>query len=366
MQKLRLTFLSTILSTLVFAQINSSIDLQTKGILDLFNYNPEAQAKSKSSGSSGGRSRGGSFNRSAPSNNNSRPNSSGSSGGSNNNSQPSSQPRSNPQPQNQPNYNNNYNYNNNSRPNTYPNTYNTSPVIVSNSIFNDGDLLLIWLLIMGGVGTIVLLFWWLSRRSNGSSVAGGSTELENEIVTVTCLQIALLATARETQKDLAELATESDLSTPEGLATQLRESILILMRSPENWTHARSTSRTAPNLKEAEVLFEQMSVTERSKFSEEVIVNNQGKIKNRAYEVDPNADPGAYIVATLLVATADDQPLFPDVRTDEDLKTALARMAAVSPEYLMVFELLWTPAAENDSLSYDQLLANYAKIGQLV
>ena len=366
MRKLRLAFLSTILSTLVFAQINSSIDLQTKGILALVDYNPEVQARSKSSGgSSGGRSRGGSFNRSAPSNSNSRPNSGGSSGGSNNNSRPSSQPRNNPQPQNQPNYNNNYNYNNNSRPNAYPNTYNTNPVIVSNSSSGDG-VFLIFLLLLGGVGAIGLLIWWLSRNNKGSSVAGGITELENEIVTVTCLQIALLAAARETQKDLTELATESDLSTPEGLATQLRESILILMRSPENWTHARSTSRTAQNLKEAEVLFEQMSITERSKFSEEVIVNNQGKIKTRTYEVDPDADPGAYIVATLLVATADDQPLFPDVRTDEDLKTALARMAAVSPEYLMVFELLWTPAAENDSLSYDQLLANYANMGQLI
>lgn len=353
MGKLRLAFLSTILSTLVFAQINSSIDLQTKGMLTLLDYNPEAQAKSRSSGgSSGGRSRGGSFNRSAPSNSNSRPNSGGNS---NNNSRPSSQPRSNPQPQNQP------NYNNNSRPNTYVN-----PVIVGNSSSGDEGVFLIFLLLLGGVGAIGLLMWWLSRNNKGSSVAAGSTELDNEIVTVTCLQIALLATAREVQKDLTELATESDLSTPEGLAEQLRESILILMRSPETWTHARSTSRTVQNLKEAEVLFEQMSITERSKFSEEVIVNNQGKIKTKTYAVDPDAEPAAYIVATLLVATADDKPLFPDVRTEEDLKTALARMAAVSPEYLMVFELLWTPAAEDDSLSYDQLLANYADMGQLI
>jgi uncharacterized membrane protein len=360
MRKLRLAFLSTILSTLVFAQINSSIDLPTKGMLTLLDYNPEVLAKSKSSGgSSGGRSRGGSFNRSAPSNSNSQPSSGG---GSNNNSQPNSQPRNNPQPQNQPNYNNNYNYNNNSRPNTYVN-----PVIVGNNNRSDDEgVFLIFLLLLGGVGAIGLLIWWLSRNNKGSSAAGGGTELANEVVTVTCLQIALLATAREVQKDLADLATESDLSTPEGLATQLRESILILMRSPETWTHARSTSRTVQNLKEAEVLFEQMSITERSKFSDEVIVNNQGKIKNKAYTVDPDAEPAAYIVATLLVATADDKPLFPDVRTEEDLKTALARMAAVSPEYLMVFELLWTPAAEDDSLSYDQLLANYADMGQLI
>ncbi len=359
MRKLRLAFFSTILSTLVFAQINSSIDLPTQGMLTLLDYNPEVQAKSRSgSGSSGGRSRGGSFNRSAPSNNNSRPGG-GSGGSSNNNSRPSSQPRSNPQPQNQPNYNNNYN--NNSRPNTYVN-----PVIVGNNSGGDEGVFMIFLLLLGGVGAIGLLMWWLSRNNKGSSVVAGSTELDNEIVTVTCLQIALLATAREVQKDLTELATESDLSTPEGLAEQLRESILILMRSPETWTHARSTSRTVQNLKEAEVLFEQMSITERSKFSEEVIVNNQGKIKTKTYAVDPDAEPAAYIVATLLVATADDKPLFPDVRTEEDLKTALARMAAVSPEYLMVFELLWTPAAEDDSLSYDQLLANYADMGQLI
>ena len=343
-------------STLIFGLINSLI--VSPNLPSPLSYNPEALAKSKSGGSSsggssGGRSRGGSF--SAP---------------------PKSAPKSGNSSDSPSNSNNNNNNNNNNQyaPGYQAPVYiNPNPVIVTNGVSsNDGGgvlIVIVILLIMGG-GTIALLLWWLGAMQKTRGMAGGNSkaekELNNEIVTVTCLQIALLAEAREIQSRLIQLATESDLTTPEGLVAQLQESVLALLRSPENWTHGRSTSRTAPNLKEAEVLFEQMSITERQKFATETLVNVGGKIRRQQVALTPEPDIAEYIVVTLLVGTADDQPLFPEIHTEEDLKAALNRIAAISSDYLMIFELLWTPAEERDSLTYDQLLANYADMRQLV
>jgi len=353
---------SALLATAVFLFINSPIAPQN--LPSPFNYKPEAFAKgssgggSKGGGSSGGRSRGGSFNQSAPSN--SKPKSgndsgNGSGSNSNNNNAPNNGQGS------APGY----------RAPVYGNPY---PVIINNGSYGSGGygsnsgsgffMGLLFLIVAGG--SIALLIWWLRSRAKTSQGAGKKSELDNDIVTVTCLQIALLAGARDIQERLIELATETDLTTSGGLVSQLQESVLALLRTPEYWTHGRSTSRTVPNLQEAETLFEQISITERQKFAIETLVNVGGKVRRQEIAAPSELDIPEYIVVTLLVGTADDQPLFPTVHTEEELKAALTRLAAVPPNYLMVFELLWTPAAESDSLTYDQLLANYADMRQLI
>jgi uncharacterized membrane protein len=70
-------------------------------------------------------------------------------------------------------------------------------------------------------------------------------------------------------------------------------------------------------------------------------------------------------VVTLLVGTADDQPLFKEVRSPEALKEALETVASVPSDYLMKFELLWSPQVEEDSLTYDELLTEYTDMVQI-
>jgi uncharacterized membrane protein len=70
-------------------------------------------------------------------------------------------------------------------------------------------------------------------------------------------------------------------------------------------------------------------------------------------------------VVTLLVGTAHDRPLFTEIRTVEALQTALQNLAAIPSEYLLVFELIWTPQDETDSLTYDELLTQYTDMVQI-
>lgn len=231
------------------------------------------------------------------------------------------------------------------------------------------------LLILGFFGLIALLVisYWLRSAGNNSNASGfsdgfasGNHELENDRVTVSKLQVALMAqTTKGLQSQLSDLTLKVDTDTPEGLSELLQESALILLRNSENWSHVLASSQSV-KLDEAEAKFNQLSLQERSKFSAETLTNVKGKVSQKDAVIPGlEEDPAAYIVVTLLVGTADDKPLFKDVRSIETLKEALQRVASVPPDYLLTFELLWSPQVEEDSLTYDELLTEYTDMVQI-
>ena len=230
------------------------------------------------------------------------------------------------------------------------------------------------LLILGMFGLIALFV--ISNRlqsyrsySNDSYFASGlttqSTEQDNNTVTVSKLQVALLAQTKGLQSELSQLTLSVNTDTPEGLLELLQESALTLLRNSENWSHALAKSQSI-YIDKAEPIFNQLSLQERSKFSAETLTNVKGAVKQKEAVIPGlEEDPGAYIVVTLLVGTANDKPLFKDVRSIEELKDALERVASVPADYLMKFELLWSPQVEADSLTYDELLTEYTDMVQI-
>jgi uncharacterized membrane protein len=306
--------------------------------------------------SSAGRARGGSF---------SRPSGSGSSGGSRGGSSgggSSGGGYSNPSYRNDPYYND--------RPYSNP-----GPVIVplpggygggyaSSSGGGFGLLVFLLLFLLFPIAAMYLMRAGRSRGVNQGAMAG-NRELTNDIVTVTKLQIALLAQARDIQKSLTELTLNSDTETPEGLTEMLRETVLALMRTPENWTHVRAMSETVKSREAAAQLFEKISIEERSKFSAETLAKVGGRIRRQ--DIRPiDEGPASFIVVTLLVGTEDDRPLLPNtIHSVQELQAALQRIGAVTPEYLLIYELLWSPQDASDSLTYDELLSEYPDLVQI-
>lgn len=193
----------------------------------------------------------------------------------------------------------------------------------------------------------------------------GNSELDNDIVTVSKLQIALLAEARSIQSQLSQISLSTDTATSEGLTTLLQESALALLRTPENWTYVSANSQ-AVHRHQAEQIFNRLSIEERSKLSVETLVNVGGQIsRQQLVPGDPSEDPAAYIVVTLLIGTEDDKRLFGEVWSRGELQQALERIAAVPSDYLLKFELLWSPQAEIDSLTDDELLSEYTTMVQI-
>jgi uncharacterized membrane protein len=232
----------------------------------------------------------------------------------------------------------------------------------------------------GGLGGLVFMVLFLifpiasmylarSGQRGGSRTSRGGyapvSELNNDIVTVTRLQVAMLAQARYIQERLTDLSIHADTETPEGLTEMLRETVLALMRTPENWTHVSATSQAVRGRQQAAQLFEQLSIAERSKFTAETLVKVGGKVRRQALE-RRGQDPAAYIVVTLLLGTEDDRPLFSDkIYSTAELQAALKRVGAITPAYLLIYELLWSPQDPSDSLTHEELLASYPDLIQL-
>jgi uncharacterized membrane protein len=223
---------------------------------------------------------------------------------------------------------------------------------------------LIFLLVILGFTVLPLILNLLKLKSVDSRgfATGSSNELLNDVVTVTEVQVALLAQARTIQAELTDLTLQANPETPAGRSRMLQETVLALLRSPEYWTYARVGSQTVRSREQAAQLFEQRSIEERSKFKTETLVNMGGQIKRHSVVLPEDSDPAAYIVVTLIVGTADDKPLIGSVHSAEELQAVLQRIGSVSSEYLLVYELLWSPQDQSDSLTQEQLLTGYPNL----
>ncbi|MEO3706324.1 DUF1517 domain-containing protein [Trichormus azollae] len=189
----------------------------------------------------------------------------------------------------------------------------------------------------------------------------------NPEVSVTSLQVGLLAQARELQTELNQIAEKADTNSPEGKAEILQQVSLALLRHPEYWVYAGGSTQQA-KLNSAESQFNHLSLAERSKFSEETLsnVNNQLKsvlAKELAGDVDNptrliSEGPGEYIVVTLLAATLGKFAIG-KINSSDELRQALRQIGSLPGEQVLAIEVLWTPQAEGDTLTSDDLFAEY-------
>ncbi|MFE1744615.1 DUF1517 domain-containing protein [Coleofasciculus sp. H7-2] len=234
----------------------------------------------------------------------------------------------------------------------------------------------------GGVFTILIFlaianFLISSFRRVGVGDAGEADSLGygNPKVSVAEVQVGLLSEARSLQGELDELARTSDMSSAIGRAQVLQESTLALLRHPEYWVYgAAESQRTA--LQAAEAKFNQLALGERSKFTEETLSNVNNQLKAAAPKASlPAASeeagklanqlitegPGEYIIVTILVGAEGDLQL-PKINSTDDLRQALRQIGGISSDRLLAVEILWAPQAEGDTLTSDDLLAEYPNL----
>jgi uncharacterized membrane protein len=227
----------------------------------------------------------------------------------------------------------------------------------------------------GGFGGLfgILIFFAMANFlvQTFRRVTSGETEEvsynSNPSVSVTRLQVGLLAQARDLQTELNHIAETADTNTPAGRSEVLQEASLALLRHPEYWVYAGSGTQQA-KLNAAESQFNRLSLAERSKFSEETLsnVNNQLKavLSKEALSGEDNPTrlisqgPGEYIIVTLLAATLGKCQI-PAINTADDLRQALRQIGSLPSEQLLAIEVLWTPQAPGDTLTSDDLFAEY-------
>jgi uncharacterized membrane protein len=221
----------------------------------------------------------------------------------------------------------------------------------------------------GGLFTLMIVFAIANFivRSFREAGDGGdyptAVSATNPPVAVAKLQVGLLAEARPLQDDLNRIALTADTGSSQGLAKLLQETTLSLLRHPDYWVYGASEDKQT-RLLNAEQEFNRYTLSTRSKFSQETLSNVNSQLTQaeaRAALTGTEAamvDPGEYIMATLVVATQGKLDL-PDIRSSEDLRQALGQMGAISSENLLAVEVLWTPQQSGETLSADEMVAEY-------
>ncbi|KAJ3697770.1 hypothetical protein LUZ61_001475 [Rhynchospora tenuis] len=161
-----------------------------------------------------------------------------------------------------------------------------------------------------------------SSSDSSSSIAAcystkGRVITQPKKTTVIKLQVCLLGSARSFQRDLDQLAEKADTSTKAGLSHVLTEASSSLLRHTDSCISAYSS---LDSVKDAQKLFNQLSIEERAKFDEETLVN----LNNIKRQTSVSHSSSSF-----------------------------------SNEYIVAVQVLWTPQKEGDTLPESRVLADY-------
>jgi uncharacterized membrane protein len=231
-------------------------------------------------------------------------------------------------------------------------------------LFGGGGGSLLSLMVLIAVGGFLLQTF--QRVTGGDSLTGG--DVYNPQVSIAQIQVGLLADARSVQSKLDQLAETVNAETSTGRMHLLQETSLELLRHPEYWTYGKTSTQQA-KLDRAEAVFNQLSLNERGKFTTETLskVNNQLRQANanatlnstgELATVEQEQERAEYIIVTLLVAATRSIEL-PKINGSDDLRQALQMLGSLDASSLVAIEAIWTPQANGDALTTDDIHAHY-------
>lgn len=219
----------------------------------------------------------------------------------------------------------------------------------------------------GGFGFMSVFFWMffavVALQVAKSFFWDGGVSYGEERVAVAKLQVGLLGSARELQRDLERIALTADTDGPEGLAYVLQETVLSLARNPDYAVYGFGQVDSALDMDAGEAAFNEVVMEERTKFKEETLVNVGGVSRRKAAKLS-SSGPNDLIVVTIIVC-CDGTLKLPPITDRTALRTALNRLGAVPADNLLACEVMWTPQDENDFYTRDEIIMDYPYLNTL-
>ncbi len=223
-----------------------------------------------------------------------------------------------------------------------------------------------FLILMSIIGVIVNSVKNTSSFSNPSNSSIVSQSANPSKVSLIQFQIGLLASAKEIQIRLRELASQANTSTSSGLQRILQDTTLSLLRKPELWVYSNIETGSVP-FASAESTFNRISITERSKLKAELTSNFSGQTsKSTNNESNPGDSDltNEYIAITILVATKKNLKLN-NSTNNEQITEALRIIGSIPSNELIALEVIWQPEGEGETLREEELITQYPNLKHL-
>jgi len=188
-----------------------------------------------------------------------------------------------------------------------------------------------------------------------------------ERVDVQAIVIGLEHRARkEVQERLMALATKGDTGTRRGRMLLLREATALLVGVRDRWTHGHAEGGPPVALAEGRSRFEALAGRARSRFTVEVIRNQDGAVLRRPAPPVPASDEHGVVLVTVLAASRRELPDVLDPTSPASLRAALSRLAALCEDELVAMEVVWSPADPAERVSAAALTARHPELVPLV
>lgn len=210
--------------------------------------------------------------------------------------------------------------------------------------------------------TVGALAWFFT--GGGQGLLGSGVDIEerdSDRVAVARFQVGLLGQARQLQQDLDAIARKADTESRKGLHTVLVEASLALLRNPQYVAYGYSDCVSARTPSLAEARFNEYSLQERAKFESETLSNYGGLERSSKLGDDSQIGRTEYIVVTILLAY-DGAFKLPKIQSLADATQALETLGRTQASRVNAVEVIWSPQAEGDTLTADELLEKFPKL----
>ncbi len=215
-----------------------------------------------------------------------------------------------------------------------------------------------WVQLVGSAAFLVFLFFLFRgiARLNEPAKIG-----------VSLVRIGIDARARRfVQESLAKLAAESDTQTRSGLAELLSSAARALAASKLAWIYCGAEHFAPMRAVDARSTHTRLALDARARFQTELLRGADGKTRHADAPtlVAREHEGEGVVVVTLVVATYAKLPAASPAQVSE-IEQLLSQLSRLSASELVALEVVWSPAAENDRMSTDELEARYPELTRL-
>lgn len=177
------------------------------------------------------------------------------------------------------------------------------------------------------------------------------------------LSVAYLATEKQLQKALMELAGSGKVGTPEGEAYLLRETCLAMVRGKDAISRFFFDQKLGIGETRARSLLDDASMELRSKFDRERIrADSRGTRRDAGQAVDDLTKVAEFLVVSLAVAYRPPALVQRDVLDVDGLAELIKEIGSLGPERLLGMEVVWDPATPQEVLTEEELDRDYPEL----